>query len=332
MSSSLLHSPAHLPPSFALHLSQQAPALLESGTLTNSSIPVPFLSGAETAETWTICENLMISCLRTGDDQSAHRCLQKLTDRFGDTNERVMGLRGLYHEAVAGDNSALAHVLEEYESVLAGDPTNMPIAKRRIALLRSMGRSNDAIAALIQLLDASPTDVEAWSELSDQYLSQSMYSQAVFSLEEVLIITPNAWNIHARMGEIFYMSAIAAGSGNDSGVEKALVDSMRRFCRSIELCDGYLRGYYGLKLTTSRLLPMLSQTSKSSSVTTNAGTSEFNPPSLATVQKLNQRATAQLADIVRHNSGHEKAFEGYDQAEIIAARELLDRDTQRIER
>lgn len=23
---------------------------------------------------------------------------------------------------------------------------------------------------------------------------------------------------------------------------------MRRFCRSIELCDDYLRGYYGLKL------------------------------------------------------------------------------------
>jgi hypothetical protein len=39
-----------------------------------------------------------------------------------------------------------------------------------------------------------------------------------------------------------------AASTNDSGSDKYLAESMRRFCRSIELCDDYLRGYYGLKL------------------------------------------------------------------------------------
>jgi hypothetical protein len=39
-----------------------------------------------------------------------------------------------------------------------------------------------------------------------------------------------------------------AASANDSGSEKYLIESFRRFCRSIELCDDYLRGYYGLKL------------------------------------------------------------------------------------
>ena len=37
-------------------------------------------------------------------------------------------------------------------------------------------------------------------------------------------------------------------SGNESNTAKILAESMRRFCRSIELCDDYLRGYYGLKL------------------------------------------------------------------------------------
>lgn len=50
--------------------------------------------------------------------------------------------------------------------------------------------------------------------------------------------------MHARLGEILY---IAAGV-NDSNSDRYLADSMRRFCRSIELCDDYLRGYYGLKL------------------------------------------------------------------------------------
>ncbi len=137
-----------------------------------------------------------------------------------------------------------------------------------IALLRSLSRPDDAIAALVQLLDNSPTDAEAWSELSELYLRQGLYGQATFSLEEVLLITPFAWNVsvapvaglrrsfyahavrqvHARMGELLYMAALAKESGNATGGLKMQIDSMRSFCRSVELCDDYLRGYYGLKL------------------------------------------------------------------------------------
>lgn len=67
--------------------------------------------------------------------------------------------------------------------------------KRRVALLRSLDRPNDAIAALIQLLEALPTDAEAWCELADLYQSQGLGSQAVFSLEEALLIAPNSWNV-----------------------------------------------------------------------------------------------------------------------------------------
>lgn len=47
----------------------------------------------------------------------------------------------------------------------------------------------------MELLENSPTDVEAWTELSDLYVSQAMYPQASFCLEEVLLISPNAWNV-----------------------------------------------------------------------------------------------------------------------------------------
>lgn len=117
----------------------------------------------------------------------------------------------------------------------------------------------------MELLEASPTDIEAWTELSDLYLSKGLYSQAEFCLEEVLLVAPNAWNvcsrfqvlliladhlvqIHARLGEILYIST---SNGNDGNTGKILAESVRRFCRSIELCDGYLRGYYGLKIVSS---------------------------------------------------------------------------------
>ena len=58
-----------------------------------------------------------------------------------------------------------------------------------------LSRPSDAIDALIELLESSPTDIEAWAELADLYLSQGLYSQAVFCLEEVLLVAPNAWNV-----------------------------------------------------------------------------------------------------------------------------------------
>lgn len=73
--------------------------------------------------------------------------------------------------------------------------TIQPILKRRVALLRSLNRPAEAISALIQLLDAIPTDAEAWCELADLYQSQGLGSQAIFSLEEALLVAPNSWNV-----------------------------------------------------------------------------------------------------------------------------------------
>jgi tetratricopeptide (TPR) repeat protein len=130
-----------------------------------------------------------------------------------------------------------------------------------------MGRLSDAASALVQLLDFSPTDAEAWSELSDIYLSQGLYPQAIYAMEEVLVLAPNAWNvwspthspapkpyanapvpqIHARLGELQYMAATAPGVANGP-YQQYMAEALKRFSRSIELCDDYLRGYYGLKL------------------------------------------------------------------------------------
>ena len=69
------------------------------------------------------------------------------------------------------------------------------MAKRRIAILRILNRPSDAVDALTELLDSSPTDVEAWAELADLYFRQGLSHQAVFCLEEVLLVIPNAWNV-----------------------------------------------------------------------------------------------------------------------------------------
>lgn len=57
-----------------------------------------------------------------------------------------------------------------------------------------MDRLAEAASSLVQLLGFSPTDAEAWSELADMYLAQGMYQQAIYAMEEVLVLAPNAWN------------------------------------------------------------------------------------------------------------------------------------------
>lgn len=58
-----------------------------------------------------------------------------------------------------------------------------------------MGKTPEAISSLVWLLEFNPTDAEAWSELSDLYLSQGLYSQSIYAMEEALVLVPNAWNV-----------------------------------------------------------------------------------------------------------------------------------------
>ncbi|KAK0752255.1 hypothetical protein B0T18DRAFT_320019 [Schizothecium vesticola] len=319
MPPSLLHPPSQLSPSAALQLSQQAPNVLSESLSAVSSSPFSLFSAAETPELWIKYENLLLSCLRTGDERAAHQCLERLTTRFGATNERVMALAGLVKEADAQNPEDLEKVLKEYDEVLSEDSANIPITKRRIALLRSMGRTSDAVSSLVQFLSFSPTDGEGWAELADLYLTQGLYQQAIYALEEVLVMAPNAWNVHARLGEMQYMAATAPGAS--VSYQKCMAEAIKRFSRSIELCDDYLRGYYGLKLVTSKLLKESAKPSKPSEE------GEFALPDTRTMEKLNELASAKLSEIVRRSTAREAGWRGYDELEVAAARDLLSEET-----
>lgn len=131
----VLGSPLRHSHSEALNLSQQTELYLRKYTSTQTSIPIPLISYPDSTEIWNTYEKLLLACLQTGDDKAAHLCLEKLVDRFGATNERVMGLRGLYQEAVAEDTSALERILQEYQEVLAEDPVNTVQSPRTIELI-----------------------------------------------------------------------------------------------------------------------------------------------------------------------------------------------------
>jgi tetratricopeptide (TPR) repeat protein len=191
----LLSPPSLIPPQTALALSQKAPRILASSPTSSLPWPLSLLFSRETPESWAIHENLLLAALRTGDDASAQQLLQRLEARFGATNERIVALRGIYNESVAQTPEELERVFEGYEKILREDPTNMSVRKRRVAVLKSLGRIPDAITAITVLLENSPTDVEAWAEASELYATQAAWGQAIYCAEEVLLIMPNAWSV-----------------------------------------------------------------------------------------------------------------------------------------
>lgn len=74
--------------------------------------------------------------------------------------------------------------------------------------------------------------------------------------------------------------------------------------------------------TTQQLLGQAPKTS-----TKQAGSDGSTLPSTTTLQRLDALATEKLAEITRRFSAGEKGWQGYDGAEIAAARELLQTDS-----
>lgn len=134
---------------------------------------------------------------------------------------------------------------------------------------------------------------------------------------------------------------MAANSGSDGSPEKFLAEGLKRFCRSLELCDDYLRGYYGLK-TVSPHDPLSYDQPNSQQVTDKLlaepvkskkqETDGFTLPDQKTIEKLNETATKKLGEIVRRYAAQEELWQGYDVNEIRAARALLAKSSPEVVR
>lgn len=143
--------------------------------------------------------------------------------------------------------------------------------------------------------------------------------------------------IHARLGELLYMAATASGVSGGS-YEKYMAEAIKRFSRSIELCDDYLRGYYGLKLVRRVCHPALTSQlthvqvcrrllrDGAKAVSKQTDEHEFALPDTRTLERLDELATAKLSEIVRHSAAQDRGWRGYAESEVAAARELLSED------
>ena len=122
---SLSHHAGHSDAPLELHLAQKAPEVLSRPAPATMPFPLSLFAPTDSPEIRAEYEQMLLACLRTGDDKSAHICVERLSARFGATNQRVMGLQGLYQEATAQSTTDLEEILEEYNAILTENSVNV---------------------------------------------------------------------------------------------------------------------------------------------------------------------------------------------------------------
>lgn len=191
-------------------------------------------------ETYSILEQTAIASLIVGEDELASKCITLVSDKFPHS-ARTLVLRGMLLEV-----QDTSKAMEFYNSVLKVQESNLPIHKRKISLLRSTGRMEDAVNALAKLADFFPMDAEIWAELVDVYLAMGMYEQAAFAAEEMILLQPLSHFVHARYADIQFKM------GDECG-------ALKSYLRSAELCSEQLHSAVGVKTCIDRLRSSKSQ-------------------------------------------------------------------------
>ncbi|KAL9709370.1 Inositol phosphatase SIW14 [Leucoagaricus gongylophorus] len=137
-------------------------------------------------EIWPVIEQLAMAALDIGRFDIAKTAWKALADRIGQESPRVILLRGLLMEATG----PLDVSLRFYESEAQKHAHNPILWKRQVAVLRRMGKTEDAVNELRSLLDTFYNDLEGWLELADIYSSCCHYLLALQALSQALLLAP----------------------------------------------------------------------------------------------------------------------------------------------
>jgi tetratricopeptide (TPR) repeat protein len=123
----------------------------------------------------------LIAHLDIGEFDKATELLQYT---FEGTKKEL--LKGMIQEYQGNYSDAV----KIYDSVIGLDPSHMDCRKRKIVCLVEQGQLQKGIEEMCLYVDIFGQDIDAWGLLSKWYLQLSMYQQALFCMEELMMLSP----------------------------------------------------------------------------------------------------------------------------------------------
>lgn len=190
-------------------------------------------------EKHVVLEQVCIAALDSFQLKVAEMCIKELYIEFPHSC-RVQVLESMLYEA----DENFERALQILKSVIQQDCTNSSARKRKIAILKSLGKTSEAIKELTEHLKVFMADIEAWQELSELYLLEFDYSRAAFCIEELILHSPHNHLLHQRYADIKY---------SQGGLENMEL-ARNYYYQSFKLNPKNMRSLYGIYLTTSVML------------------------------------------------------------------------------
>ncbi|CAG9826082.1 unnamed protein product [Diabrotica balteata] len=190
-------------------------------------------------EKHVVLEQVCMAALDSFNLKIAEICIKELYQEFPNSC-RVQILESMLHEADENFDRAL-HILK---NIIKLDATNSSARKRKIAILKSLGRNSEAIKELTEYLKVFMADIEAWQELSELYLTEFDYNKAAFCVEELILHNPHNHLLHQRYADIKY---------TQGGLENIEI-ARTYYYQALKLNPNNMRAMYGIYLTSSALL------------------------------------------------------------------------------
>lgn len=189
-------------------------------------------------ERYNLYDQIFVAALECGKLELADKFKGLLIAKFNpSTSIRAKRIVALFHEA----NEEWDEAEKIYSDILTADDTNTVVWKRLASVYRSKGNRGQAIQHLVSYLDTFTTDLEAWSELSNIYITEGMYQQASFCIEELLMQREANHLLHVRYADLQFTLG-----HNDI--------ALKYYCSALELCPDLVRALYGIRLCCSLLL------------------------------------------------------------------------------
>ncbi|KAH0481900.1 MAG: hypothetical protein KVP17_000416 [Porospora cf. gigantea B] len=140
-------------------------------------------------------ERCLLAAMEVRDLEKADTCIRKLRGLFP-VSTKLDILDARYQGMLKGDEFAEAALLE----VLKKDPTN--VAARKALLGLSLHSPAKKVELLRSHLDDFPSDEESWRELAHTLSGLGAYEDAVFCLEEGLLLKPTNTYVMLTLGEL----------------------------------------------------------------------------------------------------------------------------------
>ncbi|XP_041046407.1 ER membrane protein complex subunit 2 isoform X4 [Carcharodon carcharias] len=115
--------------------------------------------------------------------------------------------------------------------------------KRKIAILKALGKTTEAIRELNEYLEQFVGDQEAWHELAELYINEHDYGKAAFCLEELMMTNPHNHLYCQHYAEVKY---------TQGGLE-SLEISRKYFSQALKLNNRNMRALFGLYMSASHI-------------------------------------------------------------------------------